>query len=246
MQVFCPQCAASNEVAPSATGARCSACGAGLPVHMPGYGPPDAGVRPHTFGLDDMAAVPRVTPPKVNFVWNEQQLGGGAWGVVVGNRGCAGVVWVILALGAIAAAPLVWLGADGDPVAPCVVLGSFGLFFGYFGLCWAVNRGSIRVDQNWLFMGRGPIPQLGNQRVPTATIAVLRPVRVGTVKGATTTSYFSVQSVQGDGTLTTLPFGWMPRERAAYVCERLNMMVRDVQKRSGLIAPPVPMQPGQF
>jgi hypothetical protein len=213
---------------------------------MPGYGPPDAGVRPHTFGLDDMAAVPRVKPPKVNFVWNEQQLGGGAWGVVVGNRGCAGVMWLVFGLGAIAAVPLIWASSDDDPVVPLVLFGIAGLFFAYRALCWAVNRGSIRIDQDWLFMGRGPIPQFGNRRVPTATIAVLRPVKVGAVKGATTTAYFSVQSVQGDGTLTTLPFGWMPRERASYICERLNMMVRDVQKRSGIVAPQLPMQPGQF
>ncbi|MGH7294975.1 MAG: hypothetical protein ACRELB_08580, partial [Polyangiaceae bacterium] len=246
MQVFCPRCAAPNDVASSATSAQCTSCGAALPVHMPGYGPPDAGSRPHTFGLDDMAAVPRVVLPKVNFVWNERQLPGGAWGVYVGGRSGAGVMWVVFAIGSVVATSMVCANVEGDPVVPIVLSGVVSLFFAYRALCWAVNRGIVRVDQDWLAMYRGPLWQPGRVRVATASIATMRPYKTGTLKGgATVTVYFGVQAVGGDGTTTALPFSWMPREQAAYVCERLNTMVREVQKRAGIVAPQLPM-PGQF
>jgi hypothetical protein len=243
MQVFCPQCAAANEVGSSASAARCSSCGAALPVHMPAYGPPDGGARPQAFGIEDMAAVPKVVPPKISFVWSEQQLPGGAWGVFVGGRSGAGVLWVILAVGGVVLASGIWGGADGDPTVAVVLIGVLSLFFAYRGLCWAVNRSVLRVDQDWLTMGRGPVPQLGSVRVPTATIAVLRPLKLGSFKtGTTVNPYFGVQVMGGDGSTSVLPIQWMPREQASYACERLNMMVRDVQKRAGILAPQLPQQ----
>ena len=241
MQVYCPQCAAANEVVASSSTARCSACGATLPVHMPAYGPPDAGLQPHAFGVEDMAAVPAVVPPKISFTWNEQQLPGGAWGVLVGGRSSVGFLWVVLAFGAVVTASMIWASSDA-PVGPLLLMG-FAVFSAYRSLCWAMNRSTLRVDQDWLTMGRGPVPQPGRVRVPTAAIAVLRPQKMGAVKSGTSVNlFFGVQVMSGDGSTSTLPIQWMPREQAAYACERLNMMVRDVQKRAGIIAPQLPQQ----
>lgn len=188
--------------------------------------------------------MPRVVPPRINFTWQEQQLGGGAWSVAVRQRspvGCA--VLALLTLACLGIGSLVMANAEGDPTVALVLLGVLALFFGYGTLCFAVNRGIVRVDQNWVAMSRGPLPQRGGVRVSTPTIAMFRPIKALTMKsGATKTVYWGIQVLCGDGSLFRLPMGNLPREQADYVCERLTAILRDVQKRCGIVPPQLPSQ----
>jgi hypothetical protein len=213
-------------------------------VNLPTFGPPQAAHRPDAFGLDDMAAVPRIVPPRINFTWTEQQVFGGAWAVAVRERTTAGcAVLAIIAVALLGAGSLVYANSDGDPVVVLVILGLVALFFGYKALCLAVNRGTIRIDQNWLAMRRGPLPEKMGARVPMSTIATVRPVKALTVKSGTVkTVYWAIQIIAADASLTRLPLGTMPRDQADYVCERLLSMLRDVQKRCGIQPPQLPAQ----
>jgi hypothetical protein len=244
MLVFCSKCGTSSDVAGSASSAACSACGAALPVNMPAFGPPQGGHKADAFGLADMAAVPRVVPPRINFTWQEQQLGGGAWSVAVRERTTAGcAVVALLALSSMGVGSYIFGTAEGDTTVPVVVFAVVAAFFGYKALCLAVNRGSLRVDQGWLAMSRRPLPEKPGTRVPTASIAQFRPVKTMTVKSGTTrTTYWGIQVLSADGTLTRLPMGNMPREQADYVCERLTVILKDVQKRCGIMPPQIPVQ----
>ena len=96
MQVFCPRCGASSEVRAAAASARCSSCGEALPIHLPAFGPPQGNHAPHAFGVEDMAAVPRVVPPKTKFVWVERQQMDGVWEASIkgSGGGCAAVVFL--------------------------------------------------------------------------------------------------------------------------------------------------------
>jgi hypothetical protein len=246
MEVFCPKCGTGTEVGVSAASAACAACGAPLPLHMPAFGPPQAAPRPQAFGVEDMAAVPRVVPPRVNFNWREQQLAGGAWGVSV-RQGAPVGCWVlaIMAFTCVVIGSVIWgsESAEIEPLAPVIVLGIVGAIFGYKSLCLAVNRGTLRLDQNWLAMSRGPLPEKISVRAPTASIATFRPLKAMTVKsGATRTTYWAIQVIGADGSLWRLPLGNLPRDQADYVCERLTAILRDVQKRCGIVPPQLPPQ----
>jgi hypothetical protein len=240
MQVFCPRCGASSEVDPAATKASCSSCGEALPVHLPTFGPPTADGRartPHAFGVEDMAAVPHVVPPKTKFVWNEQQLAGGAWVVSLrtGGPGC----FAVLCFACTIFASYAWGTTRDTPVVVVTLLAAFAIFFGYKALCRVVNHSLLRVDSDWVSVRRGPMPEGLGVRVMTSTILRFMPVRTMTTgSGAKKTPYFAVQAVAGNGTTKRLPLGKMlARGEADYACERLMQMLTDAQKRGG--GPPI-------
>jgi hypothetical protein len=242
MQVFCPKCGTSSEVAETAGSAACSSCGAALPVNLPAFGPPTDGPKPHAFGVADMAAVPAVVPPKTSFVWNERQLPDGTW--VVGLRsavpgpGCFGAVF----LSAVFASAYVWANVRHGEGA-VIVLGIVALWAAYRALCAAVNRATLRVGPDAITIVRAPIPQAGGLRVPTSSVArfdVVKGMRMRA--GSTTTQYWGVRAVGVDIAPKYVPLGLMTRDQADYVRDRLATMLADVQRRAGIVPPQMPYQ----
>jgi len=241
MQVYCPRCGAGTEVAAGAASARCAACGAGLPVHLPEYGPPSQH-KPETFGVEHMAAVRAVPPPRNPLTWREAQTPDGAWLVSAGrNRtGCAFVLGLAF-LGAMVLAASVLASDDKNPVPGAVVMMLVGVVFAYFALAAAVNRVTLRLDGQWLTVRRGPVPQPGNVRIDTASIQYFDLVKGAKFRsGGTTLVVYNVRVV-AVASMRTLPLGMFPREQADGVVERLKHMLEDTRRRTGITAPVVPL-----
>jgi hypothetical protein len=242
MHVFCPKCGASSEVAAGAASASCSACGEALPVNLPAFGPPTGGPKPHAFGVQDMAAVPAVVPPKTGFVWSEQQLPDGTWLVglrsAVPGPGCFGAVF----LSTVFAAAYTWANArHGEGVV--IVLGVMALWAAYRALCAAVNRATLRVGPDAITIVRAPIPQAGGLRVSTASVARFEVVKgMGMKTGSTATQYWGVRALGVDIAPKYVPLGLMTRDQADYVRDRLAAMLADVQRRAGIAPPQMPFQ----
>jgi hypothetical protein len=175
-----------------------------------------------------MAAVPRVVPPKTTFVWVESQQMDGVWVASMRKRGggCAAVVFL-------------WGTSEDLPVG-AMVLAFLAVLFGYKALAGTVNRNIVRVGTDWLSVRRGPLPEKLGARLQTSTVLRFQAARVGAAKSG----LFAVQAIAGNGTSTRLPIGPLQRGEADYVCERLERMLADAQKRGGgppqqaLVGPP--------
>jgi hypothetical protein len=241
MQIFCPKCGVGTDVASGAAAAACHACGAALPVHLPQYGPPSQH-KPSAFGLDDMAAVPRVAPPRTTFAWSEAQTPDGGWVVRTGTggAGCAlGLGLVVLGTAAMAAGA--WGSGKSDGEATAGVLLLVALLVAYFALCAAVNRTTLRLDGQWLTVKRGPVPLPGNVRVPAASIQYFDPVRWRTTRErGPDAGYYNVRVV-AVSSMRTLPLGSFSRVQVDGVLERLKHMLEDTRRRAGITAPVLPL-----
>ncbi|HEY8040487.1 MAG TPA: hypothetical protein VIF15_11865 [Polyangiaceae bacterium] len=253
MQVFCPGCGASAEVDPAAKSASCAQCGAGIPVQMPAFGPPGMGPPPRAFGLEEMAAARPVPAAAPAFQWSEVRGLDGAWLVRVRGRGPGCLA--ALALGLIVLASIELGSSKSDVPAGAVVLGAVGLWFGYLALCRAVNTGTLRVDREALTFVRGPVPQWGNARVPTQSIAGFMAVRRGSIKtGGTRRILWGLRMVTDGGGVAWLPLGLDQRDHVDFAIERLTQMVSDFggampaqrQQVQQLIQQQQQRQPGQL
>ncbi len=138
---------------------------------------------------------------------------------------------------------LVWFGSVMSAKHPPLMLLLFplihvaiGVFITYQAVCGLVNRIHVRLDGEAFEFKRGPVPQRGDVREPTANIAAFEVLeqRAATTPSARRSNRptFGIRALTKDSRAIPVRFGFTDATHAEYAAQRFSQMLAEVKQRS--------------